>query len=1108
MNIDYLIQADPLYSLQKINDEFIKDKSVLDSPYVPALSKDVTKTVIGIEWLNASPYPTDNSFDGLDVKSWSISEKISGLDVAFKDELGGTSEQYSDRDCSFARPSQSTDRMISVANGYAQVCSSNHSMCRQRLRMTEDQFGAGGRVVSAQDKHSLVLEAEESRAERDVWSLLALLTRANLMRELDHQKCEARLEEELDKLPPHASRRQVLLAALRADDRLRKSKEVKDWLEQTAEDLVEVLPPMSSAGAGGGPWAQTLGRLLDGPSLSGGVASVHPDGQLGPGGLFLPLDAADAVQQEALLKAVWQYVRCGQLVPAQELAAQQGCFWLAAALLGVSEDYAVDSGSQSEGSTVDGLLVDNPNYTLWLQSCWFHAEALGGCSANMNLTAGAGRWEDSVSTSRFGHSSASYSAVLEASIYAALSGHWEQLHRSPLVHGGSWGDKLWAAAKTAYDLDTARLMLAFQQKKIGHSALYPECSENAIAGEEDAVRRLGCASFLRRDRGGDGAGTGLELALRVVPAPQSSALPSAEECLLSLQAALIAGPDDLEAWLASKQTAAGWWDPRRSSVHAKTRLLRLRAHLALWLHLSSDCQSHLRALAPYSMLQQALRDYALHLSSAGGSGHAMAATYVTFMDRPDRVSCLIEVLRTFDQPTTDVWDLSYEDDTDKRTVVLETAIRLLPGADVLQTLRLLVEQSRLSLSHSVTSLRLHRQVSVSAAQTADTELCKEFRTAVSTLQWLCLHSAHREEAVRQALYFGRDSVRRGVAGGSSALTTRAVADLSNELDYIFTRTLPADSAQVATDELLLALQQRPTEDADRRCKGWASEVRELLFWRGVTEALRAVRQWHKSANLLLMEQTAVLGDSRTASLCLRSPWQRLEDAALRAADSLLRALRCDYEPASEAYSLGLMQSAAPDGVTDLFHEAEATLLDAAVAEVFRTAGLARDVHSFVQERQAEYEDRQVETLLGRLADGRNSSMVKTPTRYPLELLDSLSMSGRLPVTVESVTASVQQGRLVHSQTATLLLHQYLHICETTASNAATIGGADCGASVRWLQKVVTLADFVADDHPALQLKTVVPRADLVAMLDKMKDAAVGVMRLTSSNDLSLPSLLC
>lgn len=1091
---------DPLFSLHKM-DELMKDTWEERSPNksgptnqgvvdLSVWSRSVPAHTVGFASVSVS-----HNMESLST----MSDKISTTENEFKNHLESSSDRLSDDEHCLARPALGLDDMVSLASSYAQVCSSNHSICLQKLLMAEERFATSTRALTlSQDRQSLLLDAHESRAERDMWSLLAGLTRADLLRDLDHQHSQEELDKSLSSLKPYATRKEVLLAALQADDRLKKTKEVKEWLERAAEDLVEVLP--LSSGSPSMPWSQTLSRLLDGPVLSGGLCAIHPDAQIGPGGLFLPLDAVDAIQQEALLKAVWKYVRCGQLTSAQELAAQQGCFWLAAALLGVSEDYSVGSTAGDAEQSIAGSYIDNPNYDLWSQASWFHAEALGSCSANTNLT--GGRWDESVSSSRFGHSSASYSAVLETSIYAALSGHWDQLQSSPLVSGGTWADKLWAATKTVYDLETARVMADFQRRKRDHSALYPDCSETAVSGEEDTVRRLSGAAFLRDRR--DSGRSGLEKALEEVPAPQTSALPSAEECVLSLQAAVIGGPRDLAAWLADKRGDRVWWDSRRSSAHAKTRLFRLRAHLVLWLSLSSAGQSHLRELVPYPLQLQAVQDYVFHLASAGVTGRSLSVAYATFLARPDRIQSVIRVLQAFDQSGSEgdgeeVWDLGVEGETAERKGVLEIVLKLLPENDVRDILRLLVTHNRVGVSGSGST----RQQAGRGGATR-TELCYSFRSAVSSLQWLCLRPSHREEAVRQSLYFGRDSLTRATAAGTAAMPTASVLGLARELHYIFGRTLPFDSAQVATEEVVSSMS--PEELGRGLGQTWAHEVRELAFWRGVTEALQSVLQWHETLLDLQTGRASFLGDSRAVALCLRSPWQRLEEAATKATGCLIRALRCDFEPDSESRSLQLLQSAMPDGITDAFRSRDAALLET-VSEVLQATGVAADVQAWVAGHQEELDDRQVKALLASLSGGAGAVNVEGGDLYPMELMELLSRTGLLSTDIDNVTAVVERGRLVLSQAASLLLHQYLHICRTTASNAASVSGSNVEVCGRWLQKAVSLADLIADSNPALLLKTILSREDQIAMLDSIKDAAVGVMRLSGQNDFPLPDLL-
>jgi hypothetical protein len=62
---------------------------------------------------------------------------------------------------------------------------------------------------------------------------------------------------------------------------------------------------------------------------------LHPNAQLTEDGMLLARDGVDRLDQESLLKTVWQLVRCGHVVRAQQLAVEHRFFWLTASLQGI-----------------------------------------------------------------------------------------------------------------------------------------------------------------------------------------------------------------------------------------------------------------------------------------------------------------------------------------------------------------------------------------------------------------------------------------------------------------------------------------------------------------------------------------------------------------------------------------------------------------------------------------------------------------------------------------------------------------------------------------------------------------------------------------------------
>ena len=210
------------------------------------------------------------------------------------------------------------------------------------------------------------------------------------------------------------------------------------------------------------------------------VQSMHPDAQLTCDAHMLPLEGSDCHQQEALLKSIWQLLRCGKMEIAQEQAIRHRLYWLAASLLGQinpyydyassvdvndmnSENARVGSGinsdnhhssSMNNGEEGGGNVVKkgNTRRPLWLLSCWKYAQRLDANPANWGALQ-----PSSSSGSSYSSSSGSYasganptnqtaSGVLEMTIYAALCSHLPVLQKSQLLL--TWSDRLWSGNNT------------------------------------------------------------------------------------------------------------------------------------------------------------------------------------------------------------------------------------------------------------------------------------------------------------------------------------------------------------------------------------------------------------------------------------------------------------------------------------------------------------------------------------------------------------------------------------------------------------------------------------------------------------------------------------
>ena len=205
------------------------------------------------------------------------------------------------------------------------------------------------------------------------------------------------------------------------------------------------------------------------------VQSMHPDAQLTSDAHMLPIEGSDCHQQEALLKSIWQLLRCGKMDIAQDQAKRHRLFWLAASLLGQSNPYydyasSVDANNMNSENASMGAAINNDGGSgnvvkkgntrrpLWLLTCWKYAQRLDANPANW----GALQPSSSSSGSGYNNINGSYSSgqyphthgtnpahhtasgVLEMTIYASLCSHLPVLQKSPLL--STWSDRLWSGS--------------------------------------------------------------------------------------------------------------------------------------------------------------------------------------------------------------------------------------------------------------------------------------------------------------------------------------------------------------------------------------------------------------------------------------------------------------------------------------------------------------------------------------------------------------------------------------------------------------------------------------------------------------------------------------
>ena len=339
----------------------------------------------------------------------------------------------------------------------------------------------------------------DARAERDLWALAGALTEAGLLEGDVYENFQSTVEDTVNRCDPDASIEEVFTVALQRSYRIKKGRVLKDWVEGASRDKLEMLNSPHGAN-----WVETLRKLQGVNSGSVGalsgkktkslsarkgtsssqtkpaVTSLHPDAQIGKDGLLLQLEGTDAADQEAMLNSIWQLVRCGDIVGAQQMASSQDAHWLAASLLGVADPY-------SDPADPEQAHRGNYNRSKWMQTCAKYSSYLssnkGNQMASSTLDFGAAPFAGVNKKFEIfgGPGCGTQISNLEIAIYAALSNNIACLKNSPLLV--SWTDKIWSVIKSAHEVDLNEISYAHHVRRSERSKLYPGTSTQVIKAE-------------------------------------------------------------------------------------------------------------------------------------------------------------------------------------------------------------------------------------------------------------------------------------------------------------------------------------------------------------------------------------------------------------------------------------------------------------------------------------------------------------------------------------------------------------------------------------------------------------------------------------------------
>ncbi|KAL3223958.1 hypothetical protein MRX96_027030 [Rhipicephalus microplus] len=306
---------------------------------------------------------------------------------------------------------RSSQDVLTLIEKYATLCDSYLGKVR---KVTERMVSRKGEQVWMEAMACQTLLTEE----RNTWKLTGALLR-------DRLKADEIMEEGGDDTmfvdgTREASDREVVDALMARDSFARQAQLVVDWLESCAahqrgmgndDDRLEYFAD------GGCAWENTLhhvqSRASVGNAPSSYVTELDPDA---PSRQRLPIHDLDRDDEYRLFRSVFFHLRAGQLQRAQELAADNGHHWLAAALEGWRPHHDPNNGSMMGADSVQPA-EGNLYRDLWKRTCW-EAASNPTCS------------------------------LYERAVYGALSGNVQAM----LPACTTWEDQLWARMRALVDV--------------------------------------------------------------------------------------------------------------------------------------------------------------------------------------------------------------------------------------------------------------------------------------------------------------------------------------------------------------------------------------------------------------------------------------------------------------------------------------------------------------------------------------------------------------------------------------------------------------------------------------------------------------------------------
>lgn len=166
--------------------------------------------------------------------------------------------------------SATIDELTTLNNALVDMfCSSLSQQHANQYR--ESQMSRFGNINAGDMLSSRIAE---SRAERDMWSLLDILSKSGAMQDINQENNDRSLSSCTNAMSLNSSLKDITNLLLANDERIRKTAIILEWLERAAEDKVTECPVTH-----GFAWQCTQDVIAHSSGKSD-IRSLHPDAQV------------------------------------------------------------------------------------------------------------------------------------------------------------------------------------------------------------------------------------------------------------------------------------------------------------------------------------------------------------------------------------------------------------------------------------------------------------------------------------------------------------------------------------------------------------------------------------------------------------------------------------------------------------------------------------------------------------------------------------------------------------------------------------------------------------------------------------------------------------